>query len=126
MRISVHAAPESASKAIAGNCIDLPKPAIALIAVAESCKWFPPLAKLLSRNKPASALHYLTEAPERTCYAWVEGKSDPPARAILKLLHSDAGWTVLDYLMRGCRQPWWLDLVRARHCAAAYEQARGQ
>ena len=119
MGIALPITREHTSEPVAANCIEL-------TIIAESCKWFPPLAKLLSKNKPASALHYLTNDPERTCYAWVQGKFDPPARAVLKLLHSEVGWIVLEYLMRGCKQAWWVDLQRARHCAAAYEQARGQ
>lgn len=110
---------DPSSELVAANCTEL-------TVVAASCKWLPGLAKLLSKNKPASTLHYLTGDPERTCYAWVQGKFDPPARSVFKLLHSEVGWLVLEYIMRGCKQPWWIDLQRARHCAAAYEQARGQ
>ena len=110
---------ENASEVVAATCTEF-------TVIAGSCKWFPPLAKILSKNKPASALHYLTQEPERTCYAWVQGKFDPPARAFLKLLHSEAGWIVLEYVMRGCTQRWWLDVARARRCAAAYEQEREQ
>ena len=89
-------------------------------------KWFPGLAKRLSKDKPAAAIHHLTGERERTCYDWCGGAVDPPARAIIKLLHSEVGWHVLEYLMRGCKQPWWQQVVRARACAAAYEQVREQ
>lgn len=89
-------------------------------------KWFPGLAKRLSKDKPAAAIHHLTGERERTCYDWCAGAVDPPSRAIIKLLHSEVGWTVLEYLMRGCAQPWWRDVVRARSCAAAYEHEREQ
>jgi hypothetical protein len=125
MRISVHAAPESASKAVAE--LREEKPVLEIIATSRNdAKWFPGLAKRLSRDKPAAAVHHLTDAPERTCYDWCKGKVDPPARTLLKLLDSPVGWTVLEYILRGSKQPWWLDLQRARVCAAAYEQARGQ
>jgi hypothetical protein len=89
-------------------------------------KWFPGLAKKLSKDKPAAAVHHLTSEAERTCYDWCKGAVDPPSRTIIKLMHSSAGWTVLEYLMRGCQQPWWLETLRARRCAAAYEQEREQ
>ena len=119
MPISVSAVREIASEAVADNCIGFS-------VVAESCKWFPGLAKFVSPKKPAPIIAYLTGEPERTCYEWVRGKFDPPSRVIIRLLHSDQGWRVLEYLMRGCKQPWWLDTVRARRCAAAYEQEREQ
>lgn len=89
-------------------------------------KWFPGLAKRLSKDKPAAAVHHLTSEAERTCYDWCKGAVDPPSRAIIKLLHTDAGWIVLEYLMRGCKAPWWQEVLRAKRCAAAYEQEREQ
>lgn len=94
--------------------------------VAESCKWFPGLAKWLSPTKPATYVHYISGEPERSCYAWVEGKNDPPSRALIRMLQSDDGWRVLEYIMRGCKQSWWIELVRARKCSQAYEQERAQ
>ena len=110
---------DDASKSIAANCIALP-------VIAESCKWFTGLAKFLSAKKPAATIHYLTGEPERTCYEWVRGKFDPPSRVLIRSLHSDMGWDVLEYLMRGNKAPWWREVVRARSCAAAYEQKREQ
>jgi hypothetical protein len=92
----------------------------------KGAKWFPGLAKRLSKDKPAAAVHHLTSEAERTCYDWCKGAVDPPSRALIKLLHSDAGWTVLEYVMRGCKAPWWQEVIRAKRCAAAYEQAREQ
>jgi hypothetical protein len=89
-------------------------------------KWFPGLAKILSRDKPAAAVRHLTGEAERTCYDWCKGAVDPPSRVIIKLLHSPAGWLVLEYVMRGCNAAWWCEVLRARSCAAAYEQVRGQ
>lgn len=94
--------------------------------IAESRKWFVGLAKSLSKEKPAPAVAYLTGENPRTCYDWCAGKFDPPARVVLKLLQSDAGWIVLQHLMRGCKQPWWHKLQRAQRCAAAYEAEREQ
>lgn len=87
-------------------------------------KWFPGLAKKLSRDKPAAAISHLTNERERTCYDWCSGAVDPPARAVVKLLHSEVGWVVLQYLMRGCKQPWWIETEKARRCSAAYERER--
>jgi hypothetical protein len=116
-------APEGASKSVATVRGDF---AVIEILRDKSQRWFPGLAKRLSRDKPAAAVHHLTNEAERTCYDWCKGSVDPPARAIIKLLHSGAGWAVLEYLMRGCKQPWWLEVKRAVACAGAYEQARGQ
>jgi hypothetical protein len=93
---------------------------------ATSCKWLPALAKNLWPTKPAPALHYLTGAPERTCYEWVRGKVDPPSRALVTILQSDQGWRVISHIMRDSKQSWWTETVRARECSAAYEQRREQ
>jgi len=116
---ALQAARPEASEVSAASCIEL-------TVVAGTCKWFPALAKFLSPNKPAAAVHYLTSEPERTCYEWVRGKFDPPSRVLLRLLHTDQGWRVLEFIMRGCKQPWWHEVVRARACAAAFDQASGQ
>lgn len=108
-----------ASEVVAADCIEFP-------ITAGTCKWFTGLAKKLSPTKPAATIRHLTGEPERTCYEWVRGKFDPPSRAVIKLLHTDAGWTVLEYLMRGCTARWWLETVRARECSQAYEQRREQ
>ena len=117
MGVTVSAAREIASEAAADNCIELS-------VVAESCKWFPGLAKFVSAKKPAPIIAYLTGEPERTCYEWVRGKFDPPSRVIIRLLHSEQGWRILEYLMRGCKQPWWLLVVEAREFVAAGDAAR--
>jgi hypothetical protein len=104
---------------VATNCTELS-------VVAESCKWFPLLAKKLWPIKTASAVHHLTREPERSCYAWIEAKNDPPSRAFVRLLHTDQGWRVLEHVMGDSKQPWWTETVRARECSAAYEQRREQ
>lgn len=119
MRQTVPAVRETASEVVAANCIEFS-------IVAESCKWFPGLAKRLWPDKTAAAVHHLTKETERSCYAWVEGKNDPPARALLRLLDTDQGWRILEYLLRGCKQRWWLETVRARECSLAYETRREQ
>lgn len=129
MRSSLPVAATAASKAVAAGCNDLRTTAddcTDFSIVAASCKWFPGLAKKLSKDKPAAAVHHLTGEPERTCYEWVRGKFDPPSRATIKLLHTDVGWTVLEYLMRGCKKRWWLEVLRARECSLAYEARREQ
>lgn len=108
---------DEASKVPAGNCTVLP-------SAAGSCKWLPGLANFLWPKKPAATIHFLTDEPERTCYEWVRGKFDPPSRVLVKLLHTDQGWRVLEYLMRGCKQDWWLSLRAAKECAGAYESRR--
>jgi len=91
-----------------------------LFVVAESCKWFPDLAKKLWPVKTAAAVHHITQEPERSCYAWVGGKNDPPARALLRLLDSDQGWRVLECAMRGSKQTWWRD------CRVGYAAERAR
>lgn len=86
-------------------------------------KWFPGLAKRLSKDKAPAAIHHLTGEAERTCYDWCKGAVDPPARLVIKLLHSDVGWVVLEYLMRGSNQPWWDEVRRARNGARAFREA---
>lgn len=117
MRQTLSVARESASEVVAATCIEFP-------IVAEYCKWFPGLAKFISAKKPAPIIAYLTSEPERTCYEWVRGKFDPPSRVLIRLLHSDQGWRVLEYLMRGCKAPWWIEVRQARECAGAYEDRR--
>lgn len=117
-RVSI-AASIKANEVAAENCTELS-------IVAESCKWFPGLAKRLYSPKPASSIHYISGEPERSCYAWVEGKYDPPARALIKMLRSDEGWRIYEYLMRGCKQQWWVETQRARRCGLAYEIERVQ
>lgn len=119
MSVSVQTVPVEARNVAAASCIEVS-------FVAETCKWFIGLAKKLSPTKPAAYIHFLTGEPERTCYEWSRGKFDPPSRAIIKLLRSEVGWIVLEYLMAGCKQSWWLELVRARECSRAYEAARDQ
>jgi len=123
MRATLPMARESASEVVATGRGE--NSILEIIATSRNgAKWFPGLAKRLSKDKPAAAVHHLTGERERTCYDWCAGATDPPARPVIKLLHSDAGWIVLEYLMRGCTQRWWLETVRARECAAAYEQRR--
>ena len=86
-------------------------------------KWFPGLAKRLSKEKAPAAIHHLTGEAERTCYDWCKGAVDPPARLVIKLLHSEVGWVVLEYLMRGSNQPWWDEVRRARNGARAFREA---
>lgn len=119
MRASVSVAADQASEASAATCIELS-------IVAGSCKWFPGLANFLSPKKPAATVHYLTKEPERTCYEWVRGKFDPPSRVLVRLLRTDQGWRVLEYLMRGCKEPWWLEVKRARAAAKAYDAAAAE
>lgn len=119
MGTSMSVARESAREVGAASCVEIS-------IVAESCKWFPGLAKKLWPGKPAAAVHHLTKEPERSCYAWIEGKNDPPARALLRLLDTDQGWRVLEYLMRDSKQPWWLETVRARKRSAKIDEADQQ
>jgi len=116
MRTSVSVAANEASEVVATSCIEL-------AVVAGTCKWFPGLAKFLAPIKTAAAIHFLTKEPERTCYEWVRGKFDPPSRILIRLLHTDQGWRVLEFIMRGCKEKWWLEVQRARIASKAYDAA---
>lgn len=125
MTAALPIARDSASKLVA-ECRS-EAPAIEIVREkSQRPKWFPGLAKILSRDKPAAAIHHLTDEAERTCYDWCRGAVDPPARVLIKLLHSEVGWIVLEYIMRGCKQSWWVEIVRARACAAAFDRASNQ
>jgi hypothetical protein len=119
MRASVQRNEIRASNASAADCKVFPRPA----EIAASCKWFPGLANSLWSKKPAATVHYLTDEPERTCYEWVRGKFDPPSRVLVRLLRTDQGWRVLEYLMRGTKEPWWVEVRRARAASKAYDEA---
>lgn len=125
MRQTVPAVRETASEVTATVREEIS--VVEIVATSRNgAKWFPGLAKRLSKDKPAAAVSHLAKERERTCYDWCAGATDPPSRAVIKLLHSDAGWTVLEYLMRGCTARWWLETVRARECSLAYEARREQ
>lgn len=98
--------------------------------VASSRKWLPPMADELWPIKPAVALHDHIGgdlvAKLRTCYDWCAGDAEPPAHILIKLLHSAEGWHALEFLMRDCTEPWWIELQRNRRngkrvAAAAFE-----
>lgn len=123
------AEPRSANIACANVGNKTSAPSCELVALdfsAKNGKWFTGLAKWLSSAKPATVIHQLTGEPERTCYRWVEGSADPTARAFIKMLRSSEGERVLDFVMRGCTQPWWKRLDRARKVASAYDDASRQ
>jgi|GEM_PF-3330670 len=126
MRTSVSVVANEASEVVASSCnngVGKADTIVPLSSVAGSCKWFPGLAKFLSPIKPAATIHFLTKEPERTCYEWVRGKFDPPSRILIRLLHTDQGWRVLEYLMRGCKEKWWLEVQCARIASRAYDAA---
>jgi hypothetical protein len=84
------------------------------------------MCRALWPQKTPSSIEYYTGMPERTARHAAADKSDPGSVSFVKILDSDQGWRALCWVMRGSKQPWWLEIVRARTCAAAYEQARGQ
>lgn len=50
---------------------------------------------------------------DRTCRAWAAGDSPPPVNILLMLQRDhEIGSSVLDYVMRDCDAPWWLELNR--------------
>lgn len=101
---------------------------------AQSCvlpqnQWFTNLVRALWQSKPGAMLHFLTQAPERTCQAYAAGSREPSGDFVVKLLWSSDGNPVLNQIMRGCKQSWWRDHQLAEvHYAArhAYEAAVAQ
>lgn len=96
--------------------------------VAESRKWLPAMADTLWKLKQVNAIHELiggdAVAKLRTIYCWCAGKNEPLAFVLIKLLRSPQGWRVFEYLMRGCQQPWWLQLKRQLRNGAKVDAAR--
>lgn len=84
--------------------------------------WFKDFAHALWPKKPAASLQYLTGCKERVAHYWVAGR-EPPASIIVSLLRGSDGERVLDQLMRGSKEPWWVEVRRARAASKAYDEA---
>jgi hypothetical protein len=84
--------------------------------------WFKDFAQSLWPKKTAAALQFLTGAKERVCHYWSAGR-EPPASVMVRLLRGTDGERVLNQIMRGCKEPWWLSLQRARLASKAYDAA---
>ena len=89
-------------------------------------KWFSKLCDRLWKEKPAAALDHLTSAELHQCYRYAAGRQQPPAIVLYELLRGGDGERVLDQLMRGCKEPWWLAMRRARAASKAYDNAAEQ
>lgn len=84
------------------------------------------LARHLWPQKTPASIEFYTQAPERTARHIAADKSDPGSALLVRVIDSDQGWRVLQWIMRDSRQPWWRELQRAQRCAKAYEQEREQ
>lgn len=93
-----------------------------LCSDAEKEGWFKDFARSLWPKKPAASLQYLTGAKERVCHYWCAGR-EPPGSVIVMLLRCSDGERVLNQIMRGCKDPWWLAHRRAVAASKAYDQA---
>jgi len=80
--------------------------------------WFALLCRhLWSTNAPKDLEFTLARAghqrSDRTCRAWTAGDSPPPINIGAMLLRDDdVGRRVLDYVMRDCTAPWWVEFNR--------------
>jgi hypothetical protein len=81
------------------------------------------LARALWPNKAAASLACLTTAKERSCYRYAAGEIDPPAEFVVELLRGPEGERVLDWLMRGSKEKWNRQRVRARRLVAHDDKA---
>jgi hypothetical protein len=84
--------------------------------------WFKDFARALWPKKTAASLQFLTGCKERASHYWAAGR-EPPASIIVSLLRGSDGERVLDQLMRGCKEPWWLTHRRAVAASKAYDAA---
>lgn len=90
-----------------------PESGTGLPIAARSCQseespWFQKLCDDLWPDKPSAALFYLMDSkvPERTCRAYAAGDREPPAGFLRTLIRGSQGERVLDWITRGCKQPW--------------------
>lgn len=87
--------------------------------------WFKGFAAALWPKKTSASLQYLTGAKERSCHYWAGGR-EPPGSIIVTLLRGADGERVLDQIMRGNKEPWWLAHRRAVAASKAYDAAAEQ
>jgi hypothetical protein len=52
-------------------------------------------------------LHRLTDYPERSCYRYASGESEPPFHFFRLLLNSERGEAFFDAFMEGNTAHWW-------------------
>lgn len=101
---------------------------VAISPMATSCRqrqdsaeplWFALLCReLWGANAPKELEYALGRIghprSDRTCRAWASGDSPPPVNILLMLQRDEeCGERVLEYVMRDCNAPWWLDHQRA-------------
>jgi hypothetical protein len=108
----------------------------AISASAELCQsrhdsaeplWFALLCRYLWGGNAPKDLEFALarnhdKRSDRTCRAWAAGDS-PPQVNTLVLLQRDhqCGERVLQYVMRDCDAPWWLELQAARALCAQFQ-----
>ena len=84
------------------------------------------LARALWPTKTPSAIELYTAVPERSARQYASDDSEPKASILVRILDSDQGWRALEWIMRDSKQAWWVEIRRAKRCAAAYEAERLQ
>lgn len=92
--------------------------------VSEGANWFRRLARSLWRKKPGAALAYLLGQPEdRNHHRWAAGDVEPKASVLRSLLRSKDGERVLEFVMHGCREPWWTERESIKRDAEIFRGA---
>lgn len=69
------------------------------------------LARRLWPSKTATNLSSRAEISKRAAELWLEGRTEPGADALVNLLRSDAGFELLQLIMRGSGTRWWKDFA---------------
>lgn len=93
---------------------------------SEGAQWFSRLARFLSPKKPGATLQYLTGEDERSCHRYASGSAEPKVHVLVRMLRSREGWAILEFVMRDCKEPWWVEVRRARAVAKAYDAAAAE
>lgn len=91
------------------------------------CEWFFTVATGVLGKDAGLHLHYLTEYPERSCYAYVARdpvkRRKPPVHFLHKLFQHEQGEPFFVAFMQHVGSSWWVDRERARKVGAAALQA---
>ena len=72
---------------------------------------FGKLARHLWPKKTPASISYYTGMPDRTARHVTSTDADPGSIFLAKLIDSDQGWRVLQWIMRNSVQPWWLRVL---------------
>lgn len=91
-------------------------------SAVDDANWFAEMARDLLAPKAGTALHFITDFPERDCQKYAAGSIRPSAYYLRRMLRNKLGWQFLAYLMDGSDAPWWDEVLRAKRIAAAVDR----